>query len=90
MDPAFRRLQFEVLVGCSWVAAQPEHVRKNAIFRVLTADGDPYFAVTKAMPHVQDAGIYVASAHGTEHGIPFLVTPEVVELVVPVIYPPEE
>lgn len=80
-----RPLDYEVLVGCTWVAALPEHVRKGDVFRMVKRDGSPYKAASRALPHVGDAGVYIASEHGGENGVPFHVTPPVVELVAPVV-----
>ena len=78
-----RPLEFQILVGCAWIDALPEHVRKGDVFRMLRRDGSPYLAAARALPDIDDAGVYIASADGGESGVPFHVMPPVVELVAP-------
>ena len=80
-----RPLVYQILVGCAWIDALPEHVRKGDVFRVLRKDGSPYKVALRVLPDVDDAGVYIASANGGESGVPFHVTPPVVELVAPVL-----
>ena len=80
-----RPLQFQILVGCAWIDAHPEHVRKGDVFRVLRKDGSAYKVALRVLPDVDDAGVYVASENGGEHGVPFDVMPPVVGLVAPAI-----
>lgn len=74
-------LRFQVLIGCAWVDALPQHVRRGATFRALRPDDSTHRFASGALPHVQDAGVYQASDHGDEHGVPFFVTPPEFELV---------
>ena len=78
-------LQFQVLVGCTFVDTLPQHVRRGATFRALRKDGSPFLAAVRVLPHMQDDGVYVASENGTEAGVVFLAVPEVVELTMPVL-----
>ncbi len=82
-----RDLSYEVLVGCSWVAIRPEHVRKNDVFRVLRKDGSPFLVAARAFDDVADAGIYVAHDDGTSGGVEFKVVQPITLLVAPVIDP---
>ncbi len=78
-------LQFQVLVGCTFVDCLPQHVRRGAVFRALRKSGEPFLAAVRVLPDMQDSGIYIASEHGTADGVPFLAVPEVVELTAPAI-----
>ena len=80
-----RPLQFQILVGCAWIDARPEHVRKGDVFRVLRKDGSAYKVVLRVLPDVDDSGVYIAAANGGENGVPFHVMPPSIELVAPVI-----
>jgi len=80
-----RPLQFQILVGCAWIDARPEHVRKGDVFRVLRKDGSAYKVALRVLPDVDDAGVYVASENGGENGVPFEVVQAVTVLVAPVI-----
>ncbi len=79
-----RDLSYEILVGCTWVAARPEHVRRGDVFRVLRKDGSPLFAAARVLD-VDDCGVYTAAADGTEKGVPFEVVQAVTVLVAPAL-----
>ena len=78
-----RPLDYEVLVGCSWVPIRAEHVRKGDVFRMLRKDGSVYLAAARVLPDIADAGVYIASADGAESGVPFDAMPVQVGLVAP-------
>ncbi len=80
-----RDLSYEILVGCTWVAIRPEHVRKGDVFHVLRKDGSAYKVALRVFPDVDDAGIYTAAADGTEAGVHFEVVQPVTLLVAPVV-----
>ncbi len=80
-----RPLEFQVLIGCAWVDAHPEHVRKGDVFRMLRKDGSVYLAAARVLADVDDAGVYVASENGGESGVPFCVVQAVTVLVAPVL-----
>ena len=82
-DP--KPLQYQVLVGCTFVDTLPQHVRRGATFRALRKSGEPFLAAARLIPHMVDHGVYVASENGTEAGVVFLAVPEVVELTMPVL-----
>ena len=79
------KLQFQVLVGCSWLDARPEFVRAGDVFRVLRADGSVYLAAARVLPDIDDSGVYIASADGSENGVPFDAMPVQVGLVAPTV-----
>ena len=78
-----RPLDFEILVGCAWIAALPQHVRAGDVFRMLRRDGSVYLAASRVLSDVDDAGVYVAAANGSEAGVPFEVVQAVTVLVAP-------
>lgn len=80
-----RPLQYQVLVGCTFVDCLPQHVRRGATFRALCANGEPFKAASRVLPDVDDSGIYVAAFHGTAEGVPFEVVQEVTVLAMPVV-----
>ena len=80
-----RPLQFQVLLGCTFVDTLPQHIRRGATFRALRKSGEPFLAAARVLPHMVDHGVYVASENGTEDGVVFLAVPEVVELTMPVL-----
>ena len=80
-----RPLDYEILIGCSWVAVRPEHVRKGDVFRVLRKDGSPYKVALRVLPDIDDAGIYVAREDGTPDGVAFEVVQAVTVLTAPVL-----
>lgn len=83
MSTVPRPLDFEILVGCTWVAARPEHVKRGDVFRMLRKDGSVYLAAARVLPDIDDAGVYIASADGAESGVPFDAMPVQVGLVAP-------
>ena len=85
MTGAPKPLQYQILVGCTFVDTLPQHIRRGATFRALRKSGEPYRAAARVIPHMQDDGVYVASENGTEAGVVFLAVPEVVELTMPVL-----
>ena len=78
-------LDYEILVGCSWVAARPEQVRKGDVFRLIREDGSSYFAAARVLADVDDCGIYTAERDGSKDGVPFEVVQAVTVLVAPII-----
>lgn len=85
MSTAPRPLDYEILVGCSWVAvARPEHVRKGDVFRMLRKDGSVYLAAARILD-CDDAGVYVAREDGTPDGVAFEVVQAVTVLVAPTV-----
>lgn len=82
-EPA--RVQFQVLIGCTWIDARPEFVRAGDVFRVLRKDGSPYLCAARVLPDVDDCGVYLASENGTANGVPFDVMPPQVGLVAPTL-----
>ena len=80
-----RPLEFQILVGCSWVDARPEFVRAGDVFRMLKKDGSVFLAAARVMPDVDDCGVYIASSDGRENGVPFDVVPPRVGLVAPAL-----
>ena len=85
MNTVPRPLDYEVLVGCSWVPIRAEHVRKGDVFRVLRKGGAPFLAAVRVLPDVADAGVYVAERDGTKDGVPFEVVQAVTVVVAPTI-----
>ena len=85
MSTVPRPLEFQVLVGCSWINARPEFVRGGDVFRMLRRDGSVFLAASRVMPDVDDCGVYIASADGRESGVPFDVVPPRVGLVAPAL-----
>ena len=84
MTTAPKPLNFEVLIGCAWVAIHCEHVRKNDVFRLLRKDGSAYLAAARVLD-VDDCGIYVARQDGTEAGVEFEAIQPVTVLVAPAL-----
>ena len=80
-----RPLEYQILIGCTWVAVLPAHVRKGDVFRVLRKDGSVCLCASRILPDVVDAGVYVAAANGTESGVHFEVVQAVTVMVAPVI-----
>ena len=80
-----RSLDYEILIGCSWVAVRPEHVRKGDVFRVLRRDGSAYKVALRVLPDVDDSGVYVAARDGSESGVMFEVVQAVTVLMAPVV-----
>ncbi len=80
-----RPFEFQVLIGCAWVDAHPEHVRKGDVFRMLRKDGSVYLAAARVLPDTDDAGVYLASENGTENGVAFDAMPPTVGLVAPAL-----
>ncbi len=80
-----RPLQYQVLVGCAWIDASPEHVRRGDTFRLVRQDGSVYLAAAGALPDVDDCGIYTAERDGCKDGVPFEVVQAVTLLVAPVV-----
>ena len=85
MSTVPRSLDYDILIGCSWVAALPQHVRKGDVFRVLRKDGSTYKVALRALPDVDDSGVYIAARDGSESGVMFEVVQAVTVLVAPVI-----
>ncbi len=79
-----RPLKFEVLIGCTWVAARPEHVKRGDIFRMLRKNGSVYLAAARVLD-CDDAGVYTAAADGGKDGVPFEVVQAVTVLVAPTV-----
>ena len=80
-----RPLDYEVLVGCSWVPIRAEHVRKGDVFRMLRKDGSVYLAASRVLSDIDDCGIYTAERDGTKDGVPFEVVQAVTVLVAPTV-----
>ena len=80
-----RPLDYEVLVGCSWVPIRAEHVRTGDVFRMLRKDGSSYLAASRVLSDVDDAGVYTAERDGSENGVPFEVVQAVTVLVAPLV-----
>ena len=78
-------LDYEILVGCSWVAARPEHVRKGDVFRLLRQDGSSYLAASRVLSDIDDCGIYVAERDGSKDGVAFEVVQAVTVLTAPAL-----
>ena len=84
MSAVPRPLDYQILVGCTWVDALPEHVRKGDVFRILRKDGSVYLAAARVLD-CDDSGTYVASGDGGKDGVPFEVVQAVTVLVAPVL-----
>ena len=80
-----RPLDYEILIGCSWVAARPEFVKRGDVFRMLRKNGSVYLAAARVLADVADAGIYQAARDGSKDGVPFEVVQAITLLVAPVI-----
>ena len=85
MSTVPRLLQYQILVGCTWVNARPEHVRRNDVFRLLRRDGSVFLAAARVFSDVDDSGVYVARENGSENGVAFEVIQPVTALVAPAI-----
>ena len=78
-----RPLDYQILVGCTWVDALPEHVRRGDVFRMVRKDGSPFLAAARVLADVDDSGVYLAAGDGGKDGVPFEVVQAVTVLVAP-------
>ena len=77
-------LQYQILVGCTWVDARPEFVRAGDVFRLRRADGSAYLAAARVLD-CDDDGVYTARQDGTENGVVFEAVQAVTVLTAPAL-----
>ena len=66
-----RPLDYEVLVGCSWVPIRAEHVRTGDVFRMLRKEGSVYLAASRLLSDIDDCGLYTPARTCTKDSFPF-------------------
>ena len=80
-----KKLQYQILVGCTFVDTLPQNVRRGDTFRMVREDGSAYLAASRVLSDVDDAGVYTAERDVSENGVPFEVVQAVTLLVAPVL-----
>ena len=85
MTGAPKPLQYQILVGCTFVDTLPQHIRRGDTFRLVRQDGSAYFVASRVLSDIDDCGVYVAERDGSENGVPFEVVQAITLLVAPVL-----